>query len=324
MESIYSKNPERKYDLIKSISTPLFNGNNISARIPLYLNNDEIKIQMMENHIKNLEKEKNQQEEQINALMSYRLNELNNNYNNGISLTAKNLDINDGGIKYYFLKKKNNNKLHLKKSKMKKYKENIKNLKELLEKERMKKRLNKSLCHNLYFNIRKDMSNYINEINKSFEKKMENDNGLNNSMNQIKKNYNEIKNLLNEKITKMQIKQKKGFNDIKNEMLYKLKNMKEKERIKNLEIKKEIKDKLKNQRKLENKKRQEEIDKFRRKYEIEDIENQKLIDELKFEKIKKDIIKQRNNSVIIPRLIPGYQQYPINPYMFPSNYYSFL
>ena len=69
--------------------------------------------------------------------MSYRLNDLNNNYNN---------------------------------SKMKKYKENIKNFRELLEKERMKKRLNKSLCYNLYLNIRKEMSNYINEINKSFEK----------------------------------------------------------------------------------------------------------------------------------------------------------
>ena len=52
-----------KYDLMKSISTPLFNGNNISKRIPLYLNKNEIKIQTTENHIKNLEKEKNQQEE---------------------------------------------------------------------------------------------------------------------------------------------------------------------------------------------------------------------------------------------------------------------
>ena len=108
METIYLKNP-KKYEFAKSISTPLFNTNNIGKRLPLYLDNttnnklnpllipDKIKIQMMEDHLKKLEQENYEQEEQINALISYqkqkRFDELNNNFNymNDISLTSKNI-----------------------------------------------------------------------------------------------------------------------------------------------------------------------------------------------------------------------------------------
>lgn len=72
------------------------------------------------------------------------------------------------------------------------------------------------------------------------------------------------------------------------------------------------------------------MDKFRRKLEIENIENQKLYEELKFEKLKRDLLKQRNDMNKmnkmnkIPRIIQGYQyQNPYNPF-FPPNYYDFL
>lgn len=353
METIYLKNP-KKYEFAKSISTPLFNTNNIGKRLPLYLDNttnnklnpllipDKIKIQMMEDHLKKLEQENYEQEEQINALISYqkqkRFDELNNNFNymNDISLTSKNIYrpfnyyMNELDRNYNLNKEKiktKKNKSFIEKKKIRIYKENIENLKELLGRERMKKRINKSLYHNLFLNIKKDINNFMNEVNNSFQKKIENDNGLNDSMNMLKNDYNEIKDILNKKIIKLQNNQKKGFDEIRNKMVYKLKDIKEKEKLRNSKIKKEINYKIKNQRNLEKIKRQKELDKFRRKLEIENIENQKLYEELKFEKLKRDLLKQRNDMNKmnkIPRIIQGYQyQNPYNPF-FPPNYYDFL
>ena len=354
METIYPKYSKR-YEFAKSISTPLFNTNNIGTRHPLYLDNatnnrlnpvispDNIKIQMMEEHLKKLEQEKYEQEEQINALISYqnqkRFNELNNrnNYMNDISLTSKNIyrpfnNYMSELDQYYNLNKERNeikkhkNKSFIEKRKLRIYKENIDNLKELLEKERMKKRINRSLYHNLFLNIKKDINNFIEGVNKSFQKKMQNDNGLNNSMNMLKNDYKEIKDILNKKIIRLQDNQKKGLDEIRNKMIYKLKDIKEKEKLKKSKIKKEINYKLKSQRNLEKLRRQEELDKFRRKQEIENIENQKLYEEIKFEKLKRDLLKQRNDIKKIPRIIQGQgYQYPF-PYtpFFQPNYYGYF
>lgn len=339
MDNIYSKYPKKK-ELSKSISFPLFNINdkgktynqnlkidskNINNNIT---SSDSIKIQMMEEYLKRLQKEKNQQEEQINALMSYKYN--NNLNNNGLALTSKNIfcplnytseldkyynnldnEINIG--KYYSLSK--THKEQKEKKKLKKYKENMNNLKDLLEKERMKKRINRSLYDNLYLNIKKDMNNFFGEINKSFQKKLKKDEEMNNNINEIHNNYDEIKYILNKRISELEDKQKKGFEIIQNDLINQIRYIKDKERLKNIKIKKRIKEDLINQIKKDNIKYQNKLDIFRRKLEFEDMENKKIMEEIKFQKLKKDILSQRNLRKK-PKIIKQYQM----PFMYPYNF----
>ena len=106
MDSVYTKfftGNSRYNNLSRSGSLPLFNTGNQGGRLPScltynsynqdkpFVTPDILKMQMMEERLKELEKQKHRQNDQINALMSYQMNQnrINNNYNpNGLVLQA--------------------------------------------------------------------------------------------------------------------------------------------------------------------------------------------------------------------------------------------
>ena len=94
MENVYNTfiNGRSKYGLGRSNSVPLFNTYNGQTK-PI-VSPDILKMQMMEERLKHLERQKREQNDQINALMSYQMNQnrINNNYNpNGLVLSANNI-----------------------------------------------------------------------------------------------------------------------------------------------------------------------------------------------------------------------------------------
>ena len=109
----------------------------------------------MENRIKYLEKEKLEQNEQINRLMQYQLNQnrLNNSTHNPTTLLLSASNIlpplgyhltKNNKENGRYISPQNNyfliNKAKKKEKKLKEYKKNIEELKELLEKERMQRK----------------------------------------------------------------------------------------------------------------------------------------------------------------------------------------
>ena len=373
MESVYSKfltgksrynnntNNYNSFRLSKSNSLPLFN-----IQDKPIVNPGILKMQMMEDRLKNAEKERREQNEQINALMSYQMNQNRlhssppalipvNQSPNALLLTANNvlhpinyannLDRyynenqtqpmkNNFDKKKYFLVSNTDKEFYKKEKKIKKYKKNIEELKELLNQERMKRKINRNIQKSLYLPIKNDINNFMDEVNYNLQKKIENDNNLMNSnINEFQNNYDEMKYLLNNKIDKLELKQKMDFENLKNQLINSaqerdkrdilnelIENQKNYEESDSL-LNEHFQDELRNQRELESIKHQRELDELRRKQEIEDIENNKIIEELKFKKMKNDLLNQRNRVHRYPQIIqqpppPMIQQYPM-PYMFP-------
>ena len=165
-----------------NIVNPYIVDNKSEAEIKSHLNIKDDRLR--EQQIKLFDRIFNKWKGKILDYSDFRFNELNNrnNYMNDISLTSKNIyrpfnNYMSELDQYYNLNKERNeikkhkNKSFIEKRKLRIYKENIDNLKELLEKERMKKRINRSLYHNLFLNIKKDINNFIEGVNKSFQKK---------------------------------------------------------------------------------------------------------------------------------------------------------
>ena len=338
--------------LQRSDSLPMFNYNNNRAQILPYslrynssnhdkafLTGENLKMQMMEERLKNLEKQKQDQNDQINALMSYqmqqnRLNKSNSthalpiNEPNPLLLAGNNI-LNNGRTKTYndFFKKQK--KLH------RSYKKDIDEIKDYLGSEKMDRRINRNLRNNIYLPIKNDINNFMEEINYNLQKKMENDNNIvNSNLNEVQNNYEEIKYLLQDKIDKMEHKQKMDFETLKNQ----LENNAEKEKIMNMrmaemgdkdqlfqnEINNHISEEIRKQRELDEMKHQKELDELRRKHEIEDLENKKIVDELRFQRMREGVMKTKyriqNNQSQPPVVQPMIQQMPMPIiYPFPNN-----
>ena len=340
----YYTNKPRRCSLIKTCSMPLFNTykpNN--ANRPL-VDPDILKMQIMENRLKYLEKQKLEQNEQINRLMQYQLNQnrLNKSSINspalllsacnilpplGYHLTKNNKE-NGGYISpkenYYLIKEKKK-----KEKKIKEYKKNIEELKELLEKERMRRKMHKNLKYRIYNPIKNEMNSFMDKVNYDMQKKMENDNNiLNQNLNEVQNSYAEIKNLLKNKIDKLELKQKLDFENFKKEILNTPSNnaLKQKKFFNNndydnnlyeSELKLSIEEQLRNQRELANIQHQRELDELRRKHELEDIENKKIVEELRYNNMRNNILNQKSglrSQIYQPQ--PQMMQYPM-PFMYP-------
>ena len=227
MDSFYSNYSERK-NFSRTSSLPLFNTGSVAPKLPFCLtldskNNeiplisrDILRMIMMEDYIKKLERENNKQNEQINALMSYQINnKRRNDLNKSAYFLQPNILLLDTNSilhpinyakeldRYYSLDKERSRKYYLMLQKLKKDREKIKKLKEqrrgiftlkkILKKERMDKKINRNLYNSLVLPIKSDINNFMYNINNNMKKKMENDNMINNSINEIKNNHEEIK-----------------------------------------------------------------------------------------------------------------------------------
>ena len=400
MDSVYTKFfvGKSKYNnnFRRSGSVPLFNLGNEAGRLPSCLtynsnNNDKpfvtsdvLKIQMMEDRLKNLEKKKQEQNDQINALMSYQMNQnrLNksnsstmmipvNQQPNALLLTANNvlqpLNYMNNLNRYYDMQNltangiydnnrgsyktsKTDNDLYRKHKKLyKNYKKDINEIKSYLDNDKIDEKINKNLKNKIYLPIKHDINNMMDEINYNLQKKMENDNNvINSNINAVERNYDEIKYLLQNKIDKMELKQKIDFENLKNELqnsvinrerqekilnnnllnmkmreLEDKRNNEEKEELFQSEINEHINEEVRKQRELDEMKHQKELDELRRKHEIEDLENQKMVEELKFQKMRDGLIKnkykvhrQTPQTVVQPMVQPMIQQMPY-PLLYP-------
>ena len=339
----YYTNKPRRCSLHKTFSMPLFNTykpNNANRPI---VDPDILKMQMMENRLKYLEKEKLEQNEQINRLMEYQMNQnrLNNSTNNPTTLVlsasnilpplgyhlTKNNQENGGYISpkknYYII-----NKDKKKEKQIKEYKKNIEELKELLEKERMRRKFNRNLRYRVYNPIKNEMNSFMDRMNYDIQKKMENDNNIiNQNLNEVQNSYDEIKNLLKNKIDKLELKQKLDFENLKKEILNTPSNntLQQKKFFNNndinndiyeSELKLSIEEQLRNQRELANIQHQRELEELKRKHELEDIENKKIVEELRYNNMRNSLLNQKSQlrSQLYPQ--PQMMQYPM-PFMFP-------
>ena len=336
MGDIYNKYLKNNI-LRKSISNPLISINGSGRRPPLCLNFDlyrsnslyppeYYKIKKMEEHIKKLQEEKLKQEDQIDALMSYQYNANKKRYNadSNISLNYINPPLyyinNLNDLDYYYNKKAKTERERERRI-MKQYGKKIHNLKKLIQKEKMKKKINKSIYDNYHLNIRKDINSFLNIINKNFQQKLESDILLNNNINKIQNKYGKIKNILKDKFLNLENNQKKGFDDIKNEIINQFENIQEIETINNSRINKELIANIKFKKKLENMKRQKELEKLRKNEQLESFENSKLKEEIKFNKLKKELLEQKNKT---KKIANAFQRYKYsNPYMYQPNYYKY-
>ena len=98
----------------------------------------------------------------------------------------------------------------------KSYLKNMELMKDYLDNGKIDEKINKNLHKKIYLPIKKDINNFMEEINYNLQKKMENDNNIvNSNINAVQSNYDEIKYLLEDKINKMEQKQKMDFENSK-------------------------------------------------------------------------------------------------------------
>ena len=171
-----------RHGLTRSSSLPLFNTH--PTRYRPTVSPDILKMQMMEDRLKHLEKQRHEQYEQIKTLMSYQMNQNKLGTPNGLLLSANNilppigyhLSSNLPPIekKYYIMK--TDKDAYRKERKLKEYKKNIDELKDLLEKERDKRRFHRNIRNNIYLPIRQDINSFMDQMNYKLQKKMQNDN----------------------------------------------------------------------------------------------------------------------------------------------------
>ena len=392
MDSVYSKfytgNGSRY--LSRSGSLPLFNTNrNTYNQSKPIVTPEVLKMQMMEERIKLLEKQKKDQNEQLNTLMAYQLNQNALHKSNSsilipvsqpqppqsaLLLTANNvvhpLHYQNNLDRYYHLQnlqkndynltsKTDNEFYHKKKHhhhhRYRSPKKEEDALKELLESQKIDKRINENLHSKIYKPIKNDLNNFMEEINYNIQKKMENDNHIvNSNINAVQNNYDEIRNILENKIDKMEQKQKMDFENLKYELENSAKNMRreqeekeynnsiyemkmlelenqrkkeEKEKLFQSEIAEHINEEVRKQRELDEMKHQKELDELRRKHEIEDMENKKIMEELRFQRMRDGLQKKKYKihkyqQPIIqqapPIQQPIVQQYPM-PFIYPMS-----
>lgn len=326
MNNIYPIYP-KKYSLSRSTSLPLFNSINSGNK-----ENTKLQIKLMEEHLKRLEKENKKQEEQINAIISFRnrnnkniLYDLNtndelifypNNYTNQLD-KYNNMSNNPQSNNWNFYSLSKINKEKNQKRKIKKYKENIIKLKEMLHNERIEKKINNFNYRNMCLKLKMDINNFMHKINHSFQEKIKKDNLVNNSIKEINEKYGEIKNIFKNRLNKLELRHKKEFDDIQSSLLNQIKNIKNKEKTKREKINKKIKDNFLKQREIDNFNFQKELNKFKSRQELDDIDNKKLYEEIKYEKLKRDILSQRDKIDRIPNII----QYPLSfRYPYDLNY----
>ena len=335
--------------------SPTFNyNNNQAARLPYslrynsstqdkpFVNADTLKIQMMEERLKNLEKQKNDQNNQINDLMSYQMNQNRLHKSNSTNFIPINQQPNPLLLagnnilqpnRHYYPMLKTDNDIYKKQKKLhKSHKRNINAIKEYLDEDKIDKKINKNLRNNIYYPIKKDINNYMQEINYNIQRKMENDNNIiHHNLNEVQNNYDEIKYLLQDKIGKMELKQKMDFENLKNELISNANQKRQQQDLLNELIEKridsnrnklsyDIEEQIRNQRELDDIKHQKELDELRHKHELEEIENRKIMEELKFKNMRNSILNQRQRYNPIPQIIqqpaPMIQQYPM-PFMYP-------
>ena len=330
--------------LNKSNSLPIYNTRNKKGNLPFCFfrdsNNgdsryiyspDDMKILMMEDKLKRLERENNQQVDKINALMSYQIS--NRPKNNLVTPFVPQPNIlvlpNNSFIhplnyvreldNYYNLeKKKNTRKIFLMKlknqekdSKLEKYKKEIKSLRDLLKLEMFKKNVNKNIYNKVYIPMKEEINNLKNKINNDIQKRIEDNNAINKTINEIQNNYDEIKNVLIKKLDNLELKQQKDFGDFKNEFMNKIKNNQEQEKKFRNKLSEQLIEEIKTKRKLDEIKYRRELDEIKRRQDIEDMENNKLKEEMKFNKFKNNILNQRRK---MPKII---KQYPTPFYQTP-------
>ena len=324
--------------LTRSSSLPLFNTH--PSRYRPTVSPDVLKMQMMEERLKHLEKQRNQQNEQINALMSYQMNQNRLGTPNGLLLSANNIlppigyhlssNIPPIEKKYYIMK--TDKDAYRKERKLKEYKKNIDELKDLLEKERDKRRFHRNIRNNIYLPIRQDINSFMDQMNYKLQQKIQNDNNIMNAnINEVQNNYDEIKYFLNNKMDKLELKQKMDFENLKNELISNANQKRQQQDLLNELIEKridsnrnklsyDIEEQIRNQRELDDIKHQKELDELRHKHELEEIENRKIMEELKFKNMRNSILNQRQRYNPIPQIIqqpaPMIQQYPM-PFMYP-------
>ena len=353
MENDYSSyfQKGKKHRLNKSSSMPLFNSYKTSNKNRPFVNPDILKMQMMENRLKYLEKQRKEQDDQINTLMSYQMeqNRINdNNYNpNSLLLTANNIlppigyhltrnnKENGGGHlsqpkNFYVIHK--TDKAHRRERRLNEYKKSIEELKELLEKERMKRRMSRKIRSKIYNPIKSDINYFMDKMNYNFQKKMQNDNQImHENLNEVQNNYDEMKNLLENKMDKLELKQKMDFENLRNEILSSANNNAFEKRkmlddIYNYDrnIYENIEEQIRNQRELDDIKYQKELDELRHKHDLEDMENKKIVEELRFKNMKNSLLSQRSQMHPIPPIMqqPPIMQYPM-PFMYPMPFPSY-
>ena len=388
MDSVYTKfftGNSRYNDLSRSSSLPLFNTGNQGGRLPScltfnsnsqdkpFVSPDILKMQMMEERLKELERQKYRQNEQINTLMSYQMNQ--NRLNRSSSaillpinqqpflLTANNvvqpLNYANNLNRYYDLHRyqesqnnplnrtmngaydynnneKNNiyvvsktssddNKFFRKKKKLQKfYKKNIDSIKDYLYSKKLDERINRNLHQNFYLPIKNDINNLMEEINFNVQKKMENDNNVvNNNLNAVQSNYDQIRFLLQDKIDKLELKQKMDFENLRYQLQAKNKEKEENlfNKMKMMEngkkkMNEQIQEEIRKQREIDEMKHQKELDELRRKHEMEDLENKRMVEELRFQKMKDSLMRQKYQVNRQPQMHPMIQQMPF-PYIYP-------
>lgn len=333
MENDYS-NYTLKNILNKSSSLPIYNTRNKKGRLPSCIFRDSnyddskyiyspenMKMLMMEDKLKKLEKENNQQVDKLNTLISYQLNNRQNKLNETFIPQSNVLVLPNNSFiqplnyakelnNYYnnIEKRKNVRKLFLmkiknkeKENKIKEYKKEIKSLRDILNIEMYKK----NLYNKLYMPIQEDISNLKNNINNNIKKRIKENNEMNNTINEIQNNYDEIKNVLLKKLDKLESRQKTDFYNLKNEFINKIRNNQEQENNLRIKLNEQLLEEINTKRQLEELKRRRELDILKRKQDIEDMENNKLMDQIKFNKMKYSILLSRRRK--IPRII---QQYP--------------
>ena len=335
MENDYSNFSIKNY-LNKSCSLPIYNTRNKKGRGRLpscyfrdsnYENNryiyspDNMKIIMMEDKLKKLEKENSQQVDKINTLISYQINNRKNrlnetyipqpnilvlpnnsfiqplNYAKELDKYYNNIEKRKNARKLFYMKVQNQEK----ENKIKKYKKEIQSLKDILNMELHKR----NMYNKLYIPIKEDISNLKNNINKNIERRIIENNEINNSINEIQNNYDEIKDVLVKKLDKLELRQKTDFYNLKNEFMNKIRNDQENEKNLRNKLNEQLLEEINTKRELEELKHRRELDELKRKQDLEDMENNKLMEQIKFNKMKYSILLNRRRK--IPKII---HQYP--------------
>ena len=332
MENFYSTFLSKRFrpNIKRSNLLPLFNTH--LSNYEQTISPDAIKLLNIENRLKYLEKLKMEQNDKINALISYQMNQnrLRNNFvpANVLLLSADNIlppigyhlkNTQPIEKKYYIIKADKDK--YKKERIIKEYKKNIDNLKNLLEKEKGK-RIKSRKIRNIYMQIRKGINHSMDEMNYNIQKKLQNDNDLINAkINNVQKSYEEMKYLLNDRMDKFELKQKIELENLKNDLI-KSENQRQKERdILNELIENKLNNsrnkyslylekQLRNQRESDEIKYQKEIEELRHRQELADMENRLLMEDLRFNNMGNSVLPK----IILPPPLYMLQQYPI-PFM---------
>ena len=354
MENVYTTffrgKEKHRHSSERASSLPFFNTN--QRKQEKILSPEIIKMQMLQERLDQLEKQKKEENEQIDALISYQMEQNRfNPYNNPntLVLSASNILPNIGYSlddikpikKFNRIKKIKNNKYNMyniykKEKKLQEYKNTIEDLKYLLEKERNKRKRNKYLKNKLYLPLKKDITYFMDDMNNTIQKKIQNDNNmLNANINEVQNSFDEIKYLLNNKIDKLELKQNVEFENFKNELINTDRQNNNKRKALNELIESKIDnnlyqmsfdldEKLRNQKELDNIRHENEMEELRYKYKLEEIENRKMKNRLKFNKMRRKIINHRLMINQYPSLFMYKMPIPIYKYKKRMNYSNYI